>query len=92
MYVATMTVIIPALLSIRKHSRNAAESAASANEQVTNDHKTNLREDNDKQHDAVMRLLRSQGRTLGRLGRRVERLEAVNGITGPLPRSRKKTP
>jgi hypothetical protein len=90
MYGVTMTVLIPALLSIRKHSRAAAHSAAEANAQVSNDHDTNLREDNDKQHEAVMRLLRSTNRNLGALTRRVKRLESVNGITAPLPPTRKK--
>lgn len=44
----------PLLLSIRKHAREGARSAASANEQVTNSHSTNLREENDSRHAESM--------------------------------------
>jgi uncharacterized protein HemX len=67
---ALIGVGIPALVSIRKHT-------VSTNNQVVNDHDTNMRVENDARHAAEMQLLRSQGRRLGRIERRLSIVETT---------------
>lgn len=45
---------LPLQISTHRKAKSAASSAASANEQVTNSHKTNLREEGDSRHREIM--------------------------------------
>jgi len=48
--VALITVTIPLLISGRKHTMRAAQSAAEVNESVTNGHEQNYRAEGDERH------------------------------------------
>lgn len=67
---AMVTVTIPLLVNIRRH-------AAQASDQLANSHTTNMRDENDQRHAAEMRLLRQQGRRLGRIETRLKIVETT---------------
>ncbi len=85
---------MPLLISTHRRAREAAKDSAVTRDQLTNDHATNMRVEADERHADVMRLLRSQGRTLGRHGRRIDtiikRLEVVEDTLPPVNTRRKK--
>lgn len=86
-----LAAVLPVLLSTRKHAKRAAGDAAEARDQVSNDHEKNLRVEGDERHTEVMRLLRSHGRTLGKHGRQMQRIEKRVGIVEDTIPTRKTT-
>lgn len=84
--VALLTVGLPLLASARKHARQA-------NEQVTNKHTTNLRDEQDERHKANTSRLGSLEAGQRQLVRSITRIEDHLGIerTTPRPSTRRKT-
>lgn len=85
-----VATVLPLLFSTRKYAKKTSADAAETRYHVSNDHTANLREENDERHAEVMRLLRSHGRTLGKHGRQMRRIEQRVGLvedTIPKPRT-----
>lgn len=84
--VALVTVGLPMLTSARKHAKQA-------NEQVTNNHKTNLRDEQDARHNANTSRLGALEAGQRQLVRAVGRIEDHLGIerTTPRPPTRRRT-
>lgn len=95
--VTLITVLVPLAFSTRRHSRTAATQSAQANEQVSNDHKTNFRVEADERHEQntqaiaeVKRAVVSQGRAHSRRFTRIEKRLGVVEDTIPTTRRRAK--
>lgn len=76
--VALYSVTIPLLLSARKHAK-------SANEQVTNAHTVNLRDDMDEKHSDNRSRLTLVERRVGNVERGVVRIQEHLGIEQTIP-------
>ena len=83
--VAMYGVTIPLLVSTRRHAKQA-------NEQVTNSHTTNLRDDMDAKHTDNRGRLALVERRVGGVERGVQRIEDHLGIEHTQPRAPRKSP
>lgn len=88
--VAMYGVTIPLLISARRHAKSANVSATAANEQVTNEHTTNLRDDMDSKHVDNRGRLSQVERRIGGVERGVQRIEDHLGIERTQPRAPRK--
>lgn len=84
------SITLALLARTRTHAKRASLSAASADEQVSNEHSTNLREEQDVRHAELMGLVREvrteQRASDRRNAKRFSRLERrVNVVEDTLP-------
>lgn len=87
--VAAITVIIPLLVSNRRHAKVGAERATIAAEQLANDHEPNFRVENDQRHAENVGRLGSLETAVKGLHYSVRKIEDHLGIeetTPPPPR------
>ena len=65
--IAALPGILGVLISLRSNhnAKFARRNAASANRQVTNNHDTNLREEQDERHSHIMQWLRRLDKSIG---------------------------
>lgn len=89
-----LAAVIPLLISTHRRAREAATDSAVTRDQVTNDHKTNMRVEADERHEAIMAQLRTHGRIMTRNTRRIDsiitRLDVVEDTLPRVPNRKKK--
>lgn len=74
-------ILAPLLLRINRHVKVAAGAAVSANEQVTNDHSTNLRVESDERHHENISRIGKLEELAETTAKAVLRIERHLGIT-----------